>query len=301
MSRSINEIQDDILGAVTASSELDALEVLTENEQSTLAGLTSTSKVAIWRLFVWACAFGIWISEQLMDVLRADIEQRIAETRPFTRKWYISTSLKYQHGYTLPETGVYDEPANATEATAIAASKIIKKASVVQAIIQGVGSLRVKVATLTDGELEPITPTQLEGFQEYIELMGAAGVYIIATSTAADDLKLEIDVHFNALILDNEGKRLDGTNDTPVQDAVKAYLKSTDFDGELDLVKLSNVIEAVDGVVSPFITLASSKYGALTYETTGVSNAGVFTKFRQPDSGYFKLDEEASTFNFIES
>lgn len=300
MSRTINEIQQTILDAKDASSELDTLEVLTDSEQSDLSGtLTSTSKVSIWRLFVWVVAFAIWVHEQLMDVLKNDIEKRIAETRPFTRNWYIATSLKYQHGYDLPETGVYPDPTNAAETAAVNASKIIKKAAVVQQIISGVGALRIKVATLTAGELEPVTTAQLAGFQEYIELMGAAGVFVIATTSEADDLKLEIDVHFNPLIIDNEGKRLDGTNDTPVQTAVKDYLKSVEFNGVLDLVKLSNIIEAVEGVESPFITLAASKYAAFEYDTTGIENAGAFTKFRQPDSGYFKLDEAESTFNFI--
>jgi hypothetical protein len=300
MSR-INEIQDQILDAVEASADLSTLEVLTDNEETNLNTLTSTSRLAQWRLVVWVVAFAFWVEEQLLEVLRTDIESRIAETRPFTKGWYTTTSLLYQHGFDLPESGVYSTPNTSTEIQAVNGSKIIKKASVVQAIISGVGSLRVKVATLNGGELEPITGVQLNGFQEYIELMGAAGVYIIATSTIADDLKLVIDVHFNALILDNEGKRLDGTNDTPVQNAVKSFLKDVDFDGEIDLVRLSNVLEAVEGVVSPFINLAASKYASFTYESDAVSNVGVFTKFRQPDSGYFKLDEAESQFNFIES
>lgn len=299
MSR-LDEIQDEILAAVEQSDDLSTLDVLTENETSSLNNLTSTSKVAQWRLFVWVVAFTYWVQEKLLNVLRDDVEQRIAETRPFTKGWYSTTSLLYQHGYNLNDSGVYETPNTAAEIQAVNESKIVKKASVVQAIISGVGSLRIKVATLEDGELVPLSSDQLNGFQEYIELMGAAGVYVIATSTTADDLKLEVDIHFNPLILDNEGKRLDGTNDTPVQDAVETYLKSSEFDGELDLVKLNNVIESVEGVVSPFIILAASKYGSFTYDSDVVSNVGVITKFRQPDSGYFKLDDVESTFNFIE-
>ncbi|MGC1471556.1 MAG: hypothetical protein WA775_03095 [Psychroserpens sp.] len=301
MARTINDIQQDGLDAITASAELNALEILTNNEQASLQNLTSQSKVSQWRLFLWVTAFMIWTSEKLMDIERADIEQRIAETRPFTRSWYVATSLLYQHGYELPEFGIYDLPTTPQEEQAIAASKIVNKASVVQAIISGVGSLRIKVATLINGELEPLTSQQLNGFQQYIELMGAAGVYVIATSTVADDLKLEIDIHFNALILDNEGKRLDGTNDTPVQNAITNYLKSVDFDGQLNLVKLTNVLESVEGVEDPFITLAASKYAGFSYDTPNVSNVGTFSKFRQPDSGYFKLDNAVSLFNFIES
>ena len=299
MSRSINTIQDSILTAVDSSTELNALDVLTDNEQSSLSNLTSTSKVAQWRLFVWVVAFGIWVHEQLMDILRADIETRIAATRPFTKQWYTLTALNYQHGYALPETGVYPLPLDATEAQDITASKVIKKAAVIQSIINGIGALRIKVATITSGELVAVSPEQLQGFQEYIELMGAAGVYVVATSSDADDLKLEYKIYFDPLILDNEGKRLDGTNDTPVLNAINTYLKSVEFNGVLSLAKLTDVVQAVEGVKNPFLQLASSKYGAYEYDSVGTTSAGVITDFRQPDSGYLKLDEAESIFTYI--
>lgn len=302
MARKINDIQSSILSAVDTADELSALEVLTASEQNTLSDtLTSTSKVSIWRLFVWIVAFGIWVHEQLMDILRSDIEKRIAESRPFTKPWYIATSLKYQHGYDLPETGVYPTPVTAEEIQDVNDSKIVRKASVVQTVLNGVGSLRVKVAKLNGEELEPLTATELEGFQEYIELMGAAGVFIVATSTTGDDLKLHYKIYYNGLILDNEGKRLDGENDTPVQDAVKSFLASSEFDGRLDLNDLTKAIKEVEGVVSPHKVLAASKYADFDYDSTNTAVAGPISDFRQPDAGYFILDEANSIFEFIES
>ncbi|MGB1307544.1 MAG: hypothetical protein ACPG6B_01440 [Oceanihabitans sp.] len=301
MERTINTIQDEIIEAVEASGNLNALEVLTENEQSTLTALSSTSKVSVWRLYIWVVSFGIWIHEQLMDVLKQDIEARITQTRPFTKHWYEATSLDYQHGYSLPETGSYALPNNTTEAQTIAASKLIKKAAVVQTVFSGVGALRVKVATLNNNELVAVPDAVLQGFQEYIELKGAAGVYVITTTSEADKLKIAYDIHFNALILDNEGKRLDGTNDTPVQDALKSYLKSVDFNGILSLDRLDQVLQKVEGVTDVFIQEAASKYANFEYTTTGIDTAGEITKFRQPDSGYFKLDEAESYFTFIAS
>lgn len=301
MARSINDIQNEMLAAVADADQLNALEVLTSNEQAQLNTLTSTSKVSIWRLQLWVVAFGQWTAEKILEVLRLDIEQRIAETRPFTRQWYTDTSLKYQHGYDLPETGIYESPITAAETQAVNASKIIKKASVVQAIIQGVGALRVKVAKDSNGLLEPISASELSGFQEYIDLMGAAGVFVIATSTVGDDFRLHIKVFYNGLILDNEGHRLDGTNDTPIQDAVRAFLASSDFDGLLDLNDLIDAIQKIEGVASPHIVSSASKYANFGYDTINVANAGSIVDFRQPDSGYFKLDEVESVFEFIES
>lgn len=301
MSRSINEIQDVMLNAVADADNL-GLQVLTTAEESQLqTSLTSTSKVSIWRLMLYVVAFGQWVSEKLWDVLHSDIETRIAETRPFTKRWYTVTALRYQHGFDLPETGIYPLASTAAEIQAVNSAKIIKKASVVPTVLNGVGSLRVKVAKANNDELQPLNVQELSGFQQYIELIGAAGVFVVATTGTGDDLKLHYKIFYNALILDNEGKRLDGTNDTPVQDAVKAFLASSEFDGLLDINALTDALQLIPGVVSPHKVLAASKYADFTYESDNTGIAGVITDFRRPDSGYFKLDELASTFEFVEA
>ena len=307
MAQQINEIQAQILETVEGSAELPALAVLTENEQNTLGNVTSTSKVGVWRLIVYVVSCAIWAQQKLNDIFRSEIETRIAETRPFTKRWYEQTSLNYQHGHDLLDNGGYSEPTTIAEIQAVAASKIVAKAAVVQTIIAGVGALRIKVAKSPlpsspqgGGDLGPLTTEELAGFQEYIELMGAAGVYVQATTAVADDLMMNYKVYFDPLILDNEGRRLDGTNDTPVQEAVKAFLKSVDFNGVLSLVKLTDIIQQVDGVTDPFPQLVASKYGTFGYADTNASGTvGPITEFRRPDSGYFALDEGASQFLFL--
>ncbi len=79
MSRSIKEIQQTILDAKATAVELSALEVLTTQEQ-TLNSANSTSKVAIWRLWVWVVAFGQYVLEQYWDAFKIEIEARIAQS-----------------------------------------------------------------------------------------------------------------------------------------------------------------------------------------------------------------------------
>ena len=56
MAMSINDIQDSILEAINSNEELNALDVLTDKEKASLTNLTSTSKVSVWRLFVFIVA-----------------------------------------------------------------------------------------------------------------------------------------------------------------------------------------------------------------------------------------------------
>lgn len=303
MAQSINEIQDEVLDSIQQSADLPAVAVLTENEQSNLNNITSTSKVGVLRMLVYVFSLGSNNLQKLWDLFRKDIEERIAESRPFTKRWYRETALAYQHGFALQENNDYPTPSSAQEIEAANAAKLIKKAAVVQAVIAGVGALRMKVATETGGELTAVDSQVLAGFQEYIEQKGAAGVFVVATTAEADLLKLNYKIHFDPLILDNEGKRLDGSDDSPVQKAIKSYLKnsnSRDFNGVLSLAKLTDVVQAVTGVVDPYLVLAASKFAAYNYEdSTNTGNVGVIENYRQPDSGYLKLDEAVSTFQFI--
>ncbi|QQV91594.1 nucleotidyltransferase [Winogradskyella phage Peternella_1] len=301
MSRTINEIQNEMLNAVSTADDLETLEVLTDTEQLQLQNeLTSTSKVSIWRLFLWVVAFGQWVQEQLLDALYAKISALISEHTYGTKLWYTKMALQYQHGYNLPETGIYDTPTTSTEIQAVNASKIVGKVSIQRVVLNGVGSLRVKVAKSLNGVLTAFEPSELSGFQTYIDLKDTAGVYKVATSGNGDDLKVQYKIYYNGLILDNEGKRLDGTNDTPVQDAIKSFLSSSDFDGRLDLNTLTDALQQVEGVVSPHKILVASKFGDFNYNSTS-NIAGVVTDFRQPDSGYFVLDEVNSEFEYVES
>lgn len=301
MAQTINDIQITILQQVKTAGTLPALKILTENEQNILGNVNSTSKVGVLRGMVYVVAVAIWSLQKLMDLFRSEINKLVAETRPFTEDWYVRTALSYQDGYDLLDNGGYPVPQTVAEKEAVEVSQVIDKAAVEQTVRSGVGSLRVKVATLQGEKLVPVSGTVLAGFQEYIEQMGAAGIYVQATTGPADDLKLSYKIYFNPLVLDNQGKRLDGTDDSPVLKAIKAYLKSVKFNGRLDLSRLTDAIQAVEGVESPFLVSAASKFAGYNYTSTA-ENAGPITALRIADAGYFELDEtpgSGSNFEFV--
>ncbi|MBK5213354.1 MAG: hypothetical protein JJE55_06815 [Flavobacteriaceae bacterium] len=301
MTPTINEIQIQILNTAAGADALPATAVLTENEQSILTNLTTTSKVSVFRLIVFVVATIAWSLYKLWDILSADIDERIAVSRPFSRGWYTQTALNYQHGQELPESGIYDN--TGLTIAEIAAKKIVAKAAVVEGTINGHGILRIKVAKSIGGILEPLSSPELIGFSEYMILMGAAGISTATSSAQADRLKVAYKLYYDPTILNNLGKRLDGTDDTPVISALKTYLKdknARDFNGELSLDQLNDVLENVPGITDVFLQSASSAY--LTYgygDTNSQGNIGPFPEFRQPQSGYFKLDELLSSFQYI--
>lgn len=298
MSRTLEAIETEGLEAVSATAELSTLEILTTNEQNTIANLTSTSKVARWRKFIKIMSFMIFVHEQLWDVLRLDLENRIASSRIHTRPWYREKALAFRYGQDLiPETDVYtDEGLTVPE---IEASKIIKHAAIVRVVVNGYGTLRAKVAKEENGEPVPLNTTEGTALAYYMNEVADAGTVITITSLPADDLKLELVVYYDPLILDNEGKRLDGTNNTPVVESCISFLRNIDFNGEFIKTELKDYLKQVEGVKIPVVKNAWSRYGTYNYDIDNVPNVGVVDEIRVTESGYMKLDLDNTIISYV--
>lgn len=285
MARSINEIQEAILQQKTATSSLSALEVLTTSEQNTLANLTSTSKVAIWRLWVYICAVSFWTVEKIFDTFKQEVEETIALNQIGTPSWYRTKMLQFQLGFPLTEMGTYDNT-NALQADVLA-SQIIKQCAVEELG----GRLKIKVATEISGELAPLQLSQFSAFTAYAEKIKYAGTRLIMVSRIPDDLKVNYTIYYDPQILDAYGARLDGNGDEPVQSAVKNYIRNLEFNGEFISTKLTDALQAVQGVEEPVQNEISAKYGAFPYAEVD--------EYYIADAGYMKLDIANSTFNFV--
>ena len=229
MGRSIKEIQQTILDAKATAVELNALEVLTEQEQ-TLNSANSNSKVAIWRLWVWIIAFAQYVQEQYWETFKAEIEKRIASSRIHTPKWYREKALAFLYGVPLVQDTDYYDTTGLTD-TQIANAKIISNAASVRVVQNGYGTLRLKVVRTVGGEYAPVLPEHLTALDAYFnQHIADAGTVVNVTTGEADLLKLKMDIYYDPLILGADGSRLDGTNPTPVITQIKSYLKSIDFE-----------------------------------------------------------------------
>lgn len=296
MARDINEIQQSVLDAKEATASLSALETLTAAEV-TASSATSNSTVSVWRQWVWVFSKALQVFERVMDTFRDDVEQRIAATRPHTKNWYRQKAFDFQYGYSLvPETDYYDNTGLTDQQ--IADSKVVNQAAAVRTIISGAGALRLKVARTLLGVTAPLTEPQRVALQAYFDQVTDAGTVVLVTTGPADDLKLVVDVYYDPLILDASGARLDGTSSEPVQEGVVHFLSSIVFNGQFVVSRLDNYLESLKGVKVVKVREARSKYADYSYTSTA-PNVGLIDEIRVADAGYMKLDQAASTFNFI--
>jgi hypothetical protein len=116
------------------------------------------------------------------------------------------------------------------------------------------------------------------------------GVKLIVDSLPPDSLKLDIDIFYDPLILNDQGQRIDGNANQPVPDAIRAYLKLLPFNGEYANTRLTDKMQSVDGVVLPVIKTAWAKYGLFSF--------AIIDERYIPDAGYLRLDDANLTINW---
>jgi hypothetical protein len=259
MARTIDEIQQSIIDA--------------KNADPMLSGLTSTSRSAIWRLWTRVVAFCQQKLESLFDAHKSEVNGILATQRPHRPQWYAEVAKKFRFGEALPaDTDTYpDDAAPGSEIVAYAAA------------VELTNLLRIKVAKVSGAVLAPLSTPELTAFSAYMNRIKDAGVRLQLTSGNPDNLRLQVNVYYDPLVLDNTGARLDGTAASPVKDGINFFLNNLPFNGIFvtnDLIRY--VTENVEGVEIFDILAIQANYGSTAFVA--------FDPQYIPDAGYMVLD-----------
>lgn len=276
MARTTNEIMNTMLEAVKSNTVLSAL---------------SASASAIWRLFLFIVSDAHSKHEQIFDQHKKDVNEIVITKTVHTPNWYAYMAKCFQFGYPLVnETDLYDNSGLNEEQ--IQNSLVVKYTAAVPSKDKSI--LYIKVAGDRNGERVQLPNNQAIALNAYLEEIADGGVYFEIINAPADDMRLKIDIYCNALIFDSEGKRLDGTGDTIIQDTIRAYLSSLQFNGTYTNQGLVNVLQKIEGVEIVELKEASSRYGVYT-EYSKIDAKEI------PYSGYYKISESNLTLKFIKN
>ncbi len=250
-------------------SEIEASIIAQKNTEAELSELNSTSKLAIWRLWVKVVAAAHFILESLWDSKAKELEDLANKAIVGNNKWYAQKMLEFQYGYSLSEIDgrlVYliDDPT----------ARIIKKSAISTA--QGV--LIIKVAKEISGELVKLSNVEKVSAESYINDIKFAGTSHLLVSEDADLVHLRAIIYFDGKLILNDFK-------TAMEAAINNHLKNIEFNGILSLNKLRDSMELVPGQLNgPDITL-------LAVKPFGESYINVGREF-SAESGYFKIDPD---------
>lgn len=203
-----------------------------------LAGLTSGSATAVYRLLEYVVAVAQWAHETLWDKFRAEVDATIARAPAGTAPWYADRALEFQLDdllVVLPTTGKPGYAAGSTGA------KIVTRASAIENPQTRELFLKVAKADGAGGlaALDPATElVQVRGYFDRIRFVGTA---LRVVSRDADRLRIHASVYYDPL-------RNLAALKTAVATAVAAYLAALEFDGRVYVAKLEDALQAVTGV-----------------------------------------------------
>lgn len=268
MARTIQEIYDAMALEKSEQSALTGLVPEVDTAQALLQDVTSPSKVARWRLWLWVVATAMWVHEKLWDQHRAEVDAIVAAAHIGTPRWYVQQALAFQYGYELVLVGnVFQYPAIVPEA------QIVKRA----AIVETGGTAILKVAKLVSGVVTALTSAEVAAFSAYIDDIRLAGTAINILTDDPDLLHVEYTVEYDPNVLTSTGALITDPDVFPVRDAITAFIANLPFNGKLVLNNMTDAVQAATGVVNPTLTTARAKWGALPYAAINVrysSHAG---------------------------
>lgn len=280
MAQSIKEIYNQIIDQKQAFSELDVyLPNYTSGTafSSLLSDLTSTSKVAIWRLWTFIVAVALHFHERIFDRHKEEVQEIANSMQAGKLEWYAGESRKFQYGFPLSfnnNTFRYYY-LDSTSEDAIN-SRIISRVSAREVFSTNFSGVQIKVAKSSGSELTELSEDELEAFRFYIQRIAFAGVPVAVLSKEADKLKYNIRIWFDGILPENDVL-------TAVQLAINSYLKAIDFDGILYRNKLIDILQELTPVKDvEIVSLQSQRADSSLWIDAG--------RFIEPESGYFKAD-----------
>lgn len=278
MARTVTQIYDALIAEKNSMATLSALQPNIDSSQTLLTNLSSPSKVAIWRLWLFLTAVAMWTLEKMWDLFKIEIDNAAAASIAGTSKWYQDQCYKFQIGYTLQYiNNKYQYNTIDTNAQIVARA----------ACVDSGGKLIVKVAKVVAGNLQPLNSLELIAFKSYFNTIKFAGTQVLYISDVADKCKLYYDIYYDALIPLTTLQPL-------VETTVNDYLKNLKFNGEFVITELTDKIQAVTGVINPVFLSAATKYAAIPYSPVTVKYLS--------NAGYLEVDPAFPlnvTFNYI--
>lgn len=281
MARTIDQIRQTIIDKVQA--------------EPALAALTLTSKVAVWRLFVYCVSYAIWLLETMFDAHKSEIDTALANQKKGSKLWYRNMALAFQYGFSLVKLNEFDLITDSDQfnnagytAEQIAASKIIKYAAVTEGEMES--RLIIKIATENnDGVLSPIGDNEKTSFDYYISEINYAGVKYTIINYAPDRLQLNLTIKVDPKVIDLTGTKIlmsaTDVGTKPVETALAEFMKELPFDGKMVLNALIDKLQDVPGVINPILNAASTSW--IDVNTQGYGALQSIYGEALPVAGYF--------------
>lgn len=268
--RTIAQIYEEIVAYKNSQSPINALSPSNDTEQQLLLAISSSSKVAIWRLWAYIVSVAIFTHESLWNIFKVEVQTIADGAIVGTVRWYQDMVFKYQHGDTLvydPVTGKYAYLAINT------ANQIVKRCAVIE---QQDGVLAFKVAKLSSGLPVALSNAEQASLATYLKKIRFAGTRFTLLSGSGDIIRIQATIYFDGVIT------LPAITANVIASII-GYIGSLPFNGEMLLSRLTDQIQAVEGVRDVVLVAVQTK-------TIPANPYNPITRVHVPIYGYYQID-----------
>ena len=223
--------------------------------------------------YIWAAA--AWVVENLFDLHKAEVNDRIEQILPHRPKWYVDTVLNFMKDKALiPDTDRYDTTGMSD--ADITAARVVKHA----VAVEGDNSvLTIKVAGENGGSRGRLDDETQGQLLAYIKEVKDAGVPITLINEDADTFSCRLDIYYDPMMLPEDVE-------AACREAIEGYIENLPFNGEYTNAALVDRLQAVEGVKIPEMIGSPTSLAATAGATPTVINARYV-----PFAGYFVAGE----------
>lgn len=286
MARTPEQIYEAFYDELQAQTALADLEPQADDAQTLAQDVTTPSRVAEHRIWLWIFSLFTWMHEVLFDAHVAEVDTRVQQARFGTLQWWVIKMQQFQYGYALAVVDDFFTYYDTTSTTAVD-SRIVARAA---AISLGNGDVRLKAAKeLTPDEPEALSSAERAALEEYCRMIQPAGPTVTVISLNADRLRLTAECHYDPLVINPDGTLISDGTTRVVDVAIRAYLKAIPFNGVMSITHLIDAVQAAQGVNDFVVSLAEFRPG----DSVGYTP---ITRIHSTLSGYMR--EEDSPYGF---
>lgn len=249
-------------------------DIITEKDSGAypeLDTLNATSKVSIWRLFVYIMSFLTKLVTDAFDSLQVQLRDLFAKNQVGTLDWWLSKLYQFQYEDSLELIdGVYKY------SNIDSAKQIVKRAAL--ELLNYVLLFKV-AAEDNEGNLIPLTPVQHSALLAYINKIKLPGTYVGLFSGNADNIKINLRVYYNPEISESELT-------TNITSGIKSYLNNIVYNGKFIINDLTDTLQLIDGVVNPVIKAVYVKA-----DSSPEISYNLIDDYYNSFAGYYQLTE----------
>lgn len=266
MARTIAEIQEQIYD-----------ELADQQAAGNLTGLTSISKVAIYKLWIYIVSVAISIFENLQDLFRTELEEYAKTVAPATHAWIRAKVFEFQYGDSIQLIDLVPKYATIDTSKQIVTRCSVKTSNQQKVIVKVAKSdPPVALATLEETALGA-----------YLDAILPAGVQLSLVNKTSDKLYVNANIYYNG--------QYAVTIKADVIAAINAYLSSLPFDGVVKVSAIEDAIQKVTGVTDVVINQVKARP-----DSTSFSSASVVARYWDTVAGYI-VEEDTSGQTFSDT